>query len=503
MWDKVFIGIVVTISSLWSYASTQDTISATAEIYHDSGGVLEGEETTFFCLVSNIADDDIVRFSHNDITLSENTRILGTDGGDLNYKVVRVDGRSFVRFYLTVTVTSRANSGKYGCHIVSSASGNAVISSSYASLAVYYLPVTSYPTCVISDSSSARTSMTLVEGDEVTLSCTSDSGQPSVSLQWNDLVGADATSSVSVSEGVMAHKITVQPQDGAILACQMVVDKDIFGVNETNRECSIGPFTVLPRPLVAVEPIVRRETIGSTALFRCNIEGTHGHSRVTREWFTYPDIPEDRLFVSVDKTAVLIQNVSLADNKTVVLCRMVTNLVSVEASGMLKVLVPQEEQMDQGSEGVADVETTSEYPHSSSTGDNTDTLSNGWTTENPSKNTTRDSTSESYYRTSDDTNPRLSSTVQTDEETMSSDWTRRVNPSQNPQDLIGRTYQVSDGTNGNLMASSASCQLDVNSLAPYITAILVATTVALLAIIVDIFLVLKLFQRKNNNTVPL
>ncbi len=306
--------------------------ASTPLLYHDSGGVLEGEDTTFFCLINNLNQNDIIQFSHNNITISVNTQILGDNR---LYEVLRVDSRTFVRFYLTIKDTSRIDSGSYGCHVLSDGLPSE-ISSSYASLSVYYLPSRSSPTCAIE---SSTVSMTFISGDDILLSCQSEIGQPPVSLKWTSLDQTSITSSrISLSNpNTITSRLSVQPQDGFIATCFLEFDTDVFPL-EPPRKCSLGPFTILKRPSVTVQPDVITAIEGDTVHINCVIDHDSRYYRPTVEWYSKPHISEDRFFISMDSKSTLIYNISLSDNGTLVYCRATIPLASVEASSLILAL---------------------------------------------------------------------------------------------------------------------------------------------------------------------
>ncbi|XP_072040290.1 uncharacterized protein [Amphiura filiformis] len=463
--DNMYFFVAATLV-FWPAVLAQD-LPAIAEIYHDTGVILQGKETNFFCLVSNIQPNHVVQFSHNDIKLTANSRVIDRADESL-YKVIRVPSSTFTRFYLTLTNTSREDDGLYGCHVLASSESNIEVSSSFVSLSVYYLPLSSYPACEHNSDS-----LTFIEGDQVTLSCLSTGGNPPISLTWEGLGQSSTTSSSTTvsAEGLMKNKLTLQPQDGVVLTCRLNFDEKIF-TDISPRNCSIGPFTILPRPVVILEPFHVKVEAGSTSQFKCVVKDVPDNARVHREWSASPSIPSNRFFLSLDKTIALIQNVSIADNKTIVTCRASTILASVEAYGMLTV----------GLKDMAAAKSTQESLESTTptNSNETSTLAQRLpSTIETTPRRSRNSTSATKMSTS------IESTFEQTSH-LSEEGATTTMTSATKNEII-RLEQAQD---------TEACHVNDNYL-PYIIAIIASISVALLAIVADILLLLKLFQHKT------
>ncbi len=464
-----------------------DLPAAVAEIYHDTGTALEGHETSFFCLVTNFNPSHLVQFSHNNVTLTSNSQVVITGESSERYSVYKAGG-TLTRFYLTIADTTRKDTGQYGCHVLTSSFQKTTeISSSYVGLSVHYLPLPSYPTC---HSEPKTDDLTFLEGDQVTLSCLSAGGNPPISLTWEGL-GSSSTSSSSTTvsaDGIMVNRLTLQPQDGAFLTCLLNFDTEIF-IGEAPRNCSIGPFSILPRPRVTLEPPNVIAQVGSIAQFRCVVEDAPESARIYRDWLTSPTVPSDRLFLNVDKTIVLVQNVSESDNKTIVTCQASTILGSIEASGILTVVLKDPSVLSSSCESTQHLESTTNTYN----GTTLLTSSTSSTTSNVEAKTQQTNLT-TYSISTVEATSNESPSSRTPETTQSlPKHTRYVE--HNGQSAANKDAAIDalDQTEGQEM-----CQVITDNNDIFIIAIIIVSVVSLLALVADILLILKLFRRSKS-----
>ena len=222
--------------------------------------VEEGEILSFRCQVWNIKEGQDVELLR---TLKTGTERMFVEGdllpstGDNAFVAVRqLDDGSTV-YFLTIMYTSRADSGDYICRItrtVGIETENVLWDSERISL--LYTPPETDPKCYNTEV------VTVLEGTDLTLNCSSETGNPPVSIQWvraGTSTEIPAQSDTSMSNGrtfSVTKRRLFRKDDGVIFLCQ--VTSEAFP--DLSQSCHIGPVQIKQNPSIET-PFITSESI--------------------------------------------------------------------------------------------------------------------------------------------------------------------------------------------------------------------------------------------------
>ena len=187
--------------------------------------------------------------------VSMTRRLRGKDlrSGRLSWNdgiVSNVDDRFFIAerqltdgshvYFLSVTDVTRADEGIYTCSVFS---GNTVVTEGQVEVNVQYYPSSSYPICIPSDVNN------VIEGKPFMLNCTSEKGNPTVSVTWkrtreDSLKNADRVLH-HVNETFVTSALTIVPalsDSGSVFLCTITH----LAYQQNPTTCHVGPITVIP-----------------------------------------------------------------------------------------------------------------------------------------------------------------------------------------------------------------------------------------------------------------
>ena len=144
--------------------------------------------------------------------------------------------------FLTVVDIVQSDGGKYSCKVYSwtDETINNVAQDSMI-IEIYTFPSTKFPSC-----ESDRNTLTLISGENVILTCTSEKAFPVVQLNWH-CINLEITFSLrdaTINEKTITSKLALtvdSSYNGAIFECKMTS----AGFPDRERNCIIGPLKIV------------------------------------------------------------------------------------------------------------------------------------------------------------------------------------------------------------------------------------------------------------------
>ena len=181
-------------------------------------------------------------------TTKNNNEKLSVDEGVLQ----GVDDRVFLAvrkltdgstvYFLSITDVQRSDEGDYFCKVITKAGTIKELASESVHVGVTYYPDDSQPVC------SPDVQKSLHAGSTLVLNCSSDVGNPVVSLDWSSGMGEqlrDTREFIKNNKAFSILTLTIQnDDDGAVYLCQMTSTQ----FPEEVRSCHVGPLKVIPNP---------------------------------------------------------------------------------------------------------------------------------------------------------------------------------------------------------------------------------------------------------------
>ena len=231
--------VCLSLLSLCRNIDAKATVSATAPIEHvDEGGIL-----SVHCEVDNLEQGQSVMVvrQHSDGAikpLSLKDVVQTTEDDRVFLAVRQLPGNTFVYFLSIIDIT-KEDAAEYTCRIMSSDLASVAVENS-VNINVNYIPDETNPHC----SNSLNSDNIIVnEGDMISFTCSSERGNPTISLHWTrnnkELKSNSEDSSLTV-QSVLEFKAT-RFDDGSIFVC-LLRSKAFPGHEST---CHVGPIKVL------------------------------------------------------------------------------------------------------------------------------------------------------------------------------------------------------------------------------------------------------------------
>ncbi|XP_072038325.1 uncharacterized protein [Amphiura filiformis] len=237
-------------------ASSVSEAVTKVEILKPSSTAREGEMLTIYCRVWGLEKGNVVQhsrrlFETDGITehLSWNDGLLDNVGERFFLAVRHLSDGSSV-YFLSILHVTRKDAGNYKCQLlIPTDTGFAEVDQDVVATDIFYFP-SSDPTCT-----SSLTRMTVSAGEEVTLNCSSEVGNPFVELTWSRTGDLSVPKSISYRDSADG-KLKTELQFIA-----SIKDTETVFLCQTkspafpgqNKGCHVGPISVFPSP--STEPI--------------------------------------------------------------------------------------------------------------------------------------------------------------------------------------------------------------------------------------------------------
>ncbi len=232
----------VLFSSLWTICLTEVRVVLTAPL----NPVIEDAVCALHCQLWNLDQKshkvDIYRnYDTSNRRLSSGDRLENAEDDNLFLAIRQLDGSTV--YFLSMTGISRQQKGNYTCKVIRTFPDTKEILADSISLDVLYSPGDSDPQC----SSDFDTHLTVTEGTQTSINCSSEMANPIVELHWS-IAGKDVPlkSTTNPVGGRVYSILTFTPSrryNGAIFLCKIV---NHYGDDKT-RSCHVGPFKVIPQ----------------------------------------------------------------------------------------------------------------------------------------------------------------------------------------------------------------------------------------------------------------
>ena len=222
--------------------------------------VEEGEILSFRCQVWNLKKGHDVELLR---TLKTGTEKMFVGGdilpstGDNSFVALRqLDDGSTV-YFLTIMYTSRDDEGEYICRISRTVGVNTqLVRWNSVNITVLFPPPTTDPQCHNSEL------VSVLEGTELTLNCSSATGNPPVSIQWvrtgTSTEIPTKSDTILSNDRLFAVKTTrlYLEDDGAIFICQLTSE----AFPDVSLSCHVGPVRIIDDPNIE-RPFITSESI--------------------------------------------------------------------------------------------------------------------------------------------------------------------------------------------------------------------------------------------------
>ncbi|XP_070573164.1 neural cell adhesion molecule 1-A-like [Ptychodera flava] len=226
--------------------------------------VIEGQNATLRCRIRGLdVNTMLVKWTKgvSEVVISDiNKTGMEESEQDVQYPIIR---NNVTSFHLQIRTVRRSDAGMFYCSVHNKISGQVILESRRAMLAVLYPPSEDYPLCI------PRKSEKYSEGDILTTTCISRGGNGPIYLSWlrnGEEIKGKLGTHVSNENPDIRHMWTLTAADnGANITCVMTGEAVL-----SRRECVIGPLDVYYGPLVSIEPKVTRMYISKPVRFRCS-----------------------------------------------------------------------------------------------------------------------------------------------------------------------------------------------------------------------------------------
>ncbi len=235
---KLLLWIVVIFDEL----KAETTVEVTGPVNPvKTGGIL-----SVHCRVFNMEDGYEVTISRQLRGQTKNRRIswnhdvLSSVEERVFLAVRQLDDASFVYFLSIIDVTKR-DEGVYSCKVISTEDTIREVDVDSVNIAISFFPDEIYPLC------DQPQEMTFYQGSEVTFNCSSNAGNPLVSLTWirtgsGSIPEANQVTHDGLTYSVLKLRPTVKDTESMYI-CQ--ISSEAFP--EIVKSCHVGPIFVLQR----------------------------------------------------------------------------------------------------------------------------------------------------------------------------------------------------------------------------------------------------------------
>ena len=204
-----------------------------------AGGILPIQ-----CKIQNMENDHIVKMFR---VINGQTEELTND---IRYDSLTLGQRYFITkramtgnnmvYFMTIIDVSTLDQGEYLCKVFELLQGDYIkIAEGSTDVEVYHLPNSIYPQC----HSTPTNTYDLDEGIELTITCVSAKGFPTVVLRWIDNSNQEIFSPSKTRDDTVTAEMKVRTSNalhGTIFICEMTSP----GFQNILRSCQFGPITI-------------------------------------------------------------------------------------------------------------------------------------------------------------------------------------------------------------------------------------------------------------------
>ena len=319
--------------------------SISASAFPDSTP-LEHDKVTLKCLLDDYRTQFILLWKKNNVAITRNGQIIAEDLASRAYLNQTENTDNAMRTLSSDLVIARSNrddTGSYFCEawsVDSSGDPQTLVLSASLRLTIIYYPDGNYPTC------SPDGEIRIRIGEQVSLSCLSEPGNPPVHLIWykstnNDFdikepLQADTFHKDNLMTSVMTLTSTLQDTNEEF-TCELTGDAS--SVNET-RSCSVLVKVIWPSPAIAVFVYPEQQVVlvNQSAEFSCHTAFPPGYDRpadkdINVEWIT-PDGINSAHLIQYDNHMTIL-NVGLEESNVTISCLVMFNERWFEATSVL------------------------------------------------------------------------------------------------------------------------------------------------------------------------
>ena len=218
--------------------------AATLTVRTPVNPVQEGGILSLHCEVKNLERDREVTIFRNTSTgiekLSVNDDVLPAAGDEVFLAKRQLEGATFV-YFISLIHVSKEDSGEYFCKIADVAGQKTDLPVASLIVQTTYFPPASDPICTPTNPG------ILLEGDLLTLSCSSEHANPRIGIAW---FRTGSKSKLRSKENSMDGRVYLTSDlritltdEGAIFICKITSD----AYPEREQTCHVGPIRVLSK----------------------------------------------------------------------------------------------------------------------------------------------------------------------------------------------------------------------------------------------------------------
>ena len=203
--------------------------------------IIEGKEAMLHCDVPSPPGDYVIDILYGSKFVVRHDEVQPVAGMDMS---LSSDGNTLI---LKIAKIKRGDYGMYTCKVLVPEAGGAwrTVGSSSTSLNVHYF--SNPPRCQLHGMFSG---LILENGDAIRASCTTNPGNPPVSIQWTKTLASGAITTVPATYGMASYSVFSRFQtnfsrteNNVFYTC--TVTSPSFP-SATDNMCTIGPFMALP-----------------------------------------------------------------------------------------------------------------------------------------------------------------------------------------------------------------------------------------------------------------
>ena len=230
---------------LWSILLTELLAEPVVHVTGSVNPVKTGGILSIHCQIWNLVDGYQVTISRQLDGESKSDQISWNEDvlpsvEDRVFLALRQIGDGSVVYFLSIIDVTEEDKGIYRCKVINTADTFAEIAADYVSIDILFFPSESFPVC------DHPQNMDVYAGDDVTLNCSSNAGNPIVALTWKRTKTGTIPKSTQITQnGVTFSVLNLQPSledSETMYICHM--SSNAFP--ELLKSCHVGPIKVSP-----------------------------------------------------------------------------------------------------------------------------------------------------------------------------------------------------------------------------------------------------------------